>query len=192
MKLETVAISTLLVSSFMVNPGVTYAQGNSHSNPDGDTKLANSNTTGVDKPYSADNQSANSQPASNNKVSDGNNGCGQDKKSGEPRDGGTHNGYDDNNGWCGGKNRDTVVYVIGATPAPAAASTSSNNVSTSNNASNASSTSAPEEKVLGASSLAFTGDLTDTILWLSVISGAVLVGLGLLYKIRKSLGVKRS
>jgi hypothetical protein len=61
-------------------------QGNSHSNPDGN---------GVDKPFGADGQSAMSQGPS---FFDGNNGCGQDKHSGEPAD--QQGGWDDNNGNC--------------------------------------------------------------------------------------------
>ncbi|HVE75652.1 MAG TPA: hypothetical protein VND22_02670 [Actinomycetota bacterium] len=66
-------------------------QGNAGSNPDGG---------GVDKPYDAAGQPAQSQGPS---YYDGNNGCGQDKKV-EAREGWfgqAHNGWDDNNGWCG-------------------------------------------------------------------------------------------
>ena len=63
-------------------PGGTM--GRSGSNPDGG---------GVDKPYSADGQTAGSQP--NTGFQDGNNGCGQDKR--------LDGGGDDNNGWCGFK-----------------------------------------------------------------------------------------
>ena len=70
-------------------------RGQSGSNPDGG---------GVDKPYAAAGQPANSQakPSDTTQVSDGNNGCGQDKKADADRETGTlHTGYDDNNGWCG-------------------------------------------------------------------------------------------
>src|SRR5688500_14410435 len=75
-------------------PGGTM--GKSGSNPDGG---------GVDKPYNAAGQNANTQANASNTgiLLDGNNGCGQDKKV-ELREadfGQPHIGWDDNNGWCG-------------------------------------------------------------------------------------------
>jgi len=75
---------------------VEKPQGHSLSNPDGG---------GLDKPYDVGGKDANSQlkPSETSLVSDGNNGCGQDKKN-EPREGDfgqPHIGYDDNQGWCG-------------------------------------------------------------------------------------------
>ena len=63
--------------------------GQSHSNPDGG---------GVDKPYDAAGELAESQ---GDEPFDGNNGCGQEKKAGESPDG--EFGLDDNNGNCGNK-----------------------------------------------------------------------------------------
>jgi hypothetical protein len=87
-------------------------RGKSNSNPDGG---------GVDKPYPADGQDADSQQDSEDTsiYSDGNNGCGQDKKV-EPREGNfgqPHQGWDDNNGWCGKKPTATPVPPT-ATPTP--------------------------------------------------------------------------
>jgi hypothetical protein len=67
------------------------AAGKSYSNPDGG---------GVDKPYAADDQAAESQGPD---YYDGNNGCGQDKKADLAPDAG--GGYDDNNGNCGNKHQ---------------------------------------------------------------------------------------
>lgn len=73
-------------------------QGKSESNPDGG---------GVDKPYSADGEDAESQHdgSPGDDRFDGNNGCGQDKKEEGREDPSTtesdHVGWDDNNGWCG-------------------------------------------------------------------------------------------
>ena len=80
-------------------PGGTM--GKSGSNPDGG---------GVDKPYDAAGQKANTQTkvADTSTHSDGNNGCGQDKKLDAARESDTrHLGFDDNNGWCG-KNPENV------------------------------------------------------------------------------------
>jgi hypothetical protein len=72
-------------------PPADKTMGNSHSNPDGG---------GVDKPYDADGQPANSQGDADTLPADGNNGCGQEKHAGEIGDA---SGLDDNNGHCGNK-----------------------------------------------------------------------------------------
>src|SRR5581483_5164936 len=82
-------------------PGGT--EGRSPSNPD--ARGAGSIGQGVDKPYAAAGQKAESQQyGGTTAYFDGNNGCGQDKHSGEARETDTvHTGWDDNNGWCGRK-----------------------------------------------------------------------------------------
>ncbi len=80
----------LLVSTAVAAPPDGNTMGKSQSNPDGG---------GVDKPYEAAGQDAESQ-GTNPPVADGNNGCGQEKKAGETGD---EFGLDDNNGNCGNK-----------------------------------------------------------------------------------------
>ncbi|HVF21172.1 MAG TPA: hypothetical protein VNA14_13160 [Mycobacteriales bacterium] len=75
-------------------PGAT--QGGSGSNPDG---------AGVDKPFAADGQLAESQGTSD---FDGNNGCGNDDDR-----------ADDNNGICGGPKKDAGEAETVVTPVPA-------------------------------------------------------------------------
>jgi hypothetical protein len=79
-------------------------QGNSESNPDGG---------GVDKPYDAAGQPAQSQGPD---YFDGNNGCGQDKHSGEAPD--PQGGFDDNNGNCGNPHKGGENPPSGPPPGP--------------------------------------------------------------------------
>ncbi len=90
-----------------VLPGGT--EGRSPSNPD--ARGAGSIGQGVDKPYAAAGQKAESQQYGGaTAYFDGNNGCGQDKHSGEARETDTaHTGWDDNNGWCGRKPTPTAA-----------------------------------------------------------------------------------
>lgn len=82
--------SGLFASTAVAAPPDGNTMGKSHSNPDGG---------GVDKPYDADGQNAETQ-GTNPPVADGNNGCGQEKQAGEVGD---EFGLDDNNGNCGNK-----------------------------------------------------------------------------------------
>lgn len=74
-------------------PGNSYPQGKSNSNPDGN---------GVDKPYPVDGRPPQSQGSGD---FDGNNGCGND-----------NDFSDDNNGNCGGKGKDHKTPTASVTP----------------------------------------------------------------------------